>query len=249
MISTAITDDEVLARLRLNQLLQEQPGIQVVGQASSAEETVALVKATRPDLLFLDIQMPGMDGFEAVSALSNLGLAEMPRIIFTTAYDKYAVRAFEIHAVDYLLKPYTKERFEEALNRARQQLERPAVPAANGNGASALKPLDRLIFKSRGRIVFLPVNELHAVEAEQNYVRLITADQNHLLRETISNMEERLDRTKFVRIHRSTIVNLRFVKEFRTDSIRGEHSVLMANGRVLAVSRGCRSRLLDLVTT
>lgn len=248
MISTAITDDEVLARLRLNQLLQEQPGIQVVGQASSAEETVALVKATRPDLLFLDIQMPGMDGFEAVSALSNLGLEEMPRIIFTTAYDKYAVKAFEIHAVDYLLKPYTKERFEEALNRARQQLEKPAA-AANGHTVPATKPLDRLIFKSRGRIVFLPVNELHAVEAEQNYVRLITADQNHLLRETISNMEERLDRTKFVRIHRSTIVNLRFVKEFRTDSIRGEHSVLMANGRVMAVSRGCRSRLLDLVTT
>lgn len=248
MISTVITDDEVLARLKLNQLLREQPGVQVVGQASSAEETVALVGATHPDLLFLDIQMPGMDGFEAVSALSNLGLEKMPRIIFTTAYDKYAVRAFEIHAVDYLLKPYTKERFEEALERARQQIEKAGTPPEN-SPTPVTKPLDRLIFKSRGRIVFLPVNEVYAIEAEQNYVRLITADQNHLLRETISNMEERLDRSKFVRIHRSTIVNLRFVKEFRTDSVRSEHSVLMANGQVLAVSRGCRSRLLDLVTT
>jgi two-component system LytT family response regulator len=247
MISTVITDDEVLARLKLRELIQSEADVQLVGEASSAKETVELVRATQPALLFLDIHMPEMDGFEAIRDLSNDGAHPVPRIIFTTAYDKYAVRAFELHAVDYLLKPYTRERFQEALARARELIREP-----NGNeGARTARPsskLERLVFKSGGRIVFLPLDELHVVYAEQNYVRLATVDGTHMLRETMSSFESRLDPRIFVRIHRSTIVNLRHVKEIRTDATPGEYSVRMLNGTRLPVSRGYRSRLTELVT-
>ena len=247
MISAVITDDEVLARQKLSQLLREEPDVELLGEASSAMEAIELVKATRPDVLFLDIHMPGMDGFDTITAMSDEGVVPLPRIIFTTAYDKYALKAFEIHAVDYLLKPYTRERFKEALARARAQLEQAKTsPATAEAGREA--PLDRLIFKSRGRIVFLPISELFWVTAEENYVRLSTNSENHMLRDTISNFESRLDPTKFLRIHRSTIVNLKYVKEIRTDSLRGEFAVVMTNGQKLSVSRGYRPKIMELVT-
>jgi two-component system LytT family response regulator len=244
MISTVITDDEVLARLKLRELIQTEPDVQLVGEASSARETVELVRATKPALLFLDIQMPEMDGFDAIRDLSNDGSTPLPRIIFTTAYDKYAVRAFELHAIDYLLKPYTRQRFQEALVRAREVLREPTGAKPAGSPAK----LDRLVFKSGGRIIFLPFDELQAVHAEQNYVRLATASGTHMLRETMSSFEARLDPSLFARIHRSTIVNLRHVKEVRSDITPGEYSVVLLSGTKLPVSRGYRSRLTELVS-
>lgn len=246
MMTAVITDDEVLARYKLTQLLQAEEDVQVLGEASSANEAIELVGATRPDLLFLDIHMPGMDGFDAITAISEKDDAPMPKIIFTTAYDRHAVKAFEIHAVDYLLKPYTKERLQEALGRARKLIEMSSGSTSKDGAASAAQ--NRLVFKSRGRIVFLPTDEIYAVNAEQNYVRLTTATENHMFRETITDFEARLDPEKFLRIHRSTIVNLRFAKEIRTDALRGGYVVTMQNGQKFGVSRSYRHRITGLVT-
>ena len=243
MITAVVTDDEVLARQKLSHLLRDVPDIDLVGEAASALEAIELVRHTRPDLLFLDIQMPGMDGFDAIAAMTEEG-GPLPRIIFTTAYDKYALRAFESHAVDYLLKPYTRERFLEALGRAKDQLDQRDAATPDQTRATST---ERLIFKSRGRIVFLPINELYWIGAEENYVRLSTATENHMLRDTISHFETRLDPSKFLRIHRSTIVNLKYVKEIRTDSARGEFAVVMTNGHKLPVSRGYRPKIMELV--
>jgi len=246
MISTVITDDEVLARHRLGQLLRAQPGIRVVGEASSAAEAIELVKLTKPQLLFLDIQMPDMDGFDALAAMSKDGDGPLPRIIFTTAYDKYAIRAFDIHAVDYLLKPYTKERFHEALSRAREQLERGDV-AQPSVAVGAKQHSERIVFKSGGRVIFLPLSEICWIASEQNYIRLHTNKENYMLRETIGSFEERIDPKQFLRIHRSTIINLSSVKEMRTDSAHGDFTVVLNTGQQLAISRKYRSRIAELI--
>ncbi|MDQ2842327.1 MAG: LytTR family DNA-binding domain-containing protein [Acidobacteriota bacterium] len=243
MISAVITDDELLARHKLGYLLRGEPDVQVLGEATSGAELIELAKLTRPDIIFLDVQMAGMDGFDAVSALS-VDTDWLPRVIFTTAYDKYAVRAFELNAVDYLLKPYTKERFQEALNRVRHHLSASNVaPRENSRDDQR----DRLIFKTGGRIIFLPLHEICFISAEENYVRLVTSTESHLLRDTLSNFEKRLDPKRFLRIHRSTILNLRYIREMRSDGPRGELHAIMANGIRLPVSRGFRSRVTELV--
>jgi len=244
MIHAVVADDELLARQKLRQLLREESGVDVVGESASATETIELVRVAQPDLLFLDIRMPGMDGFDVVGALSSEPGINLPRIIFTTAYDSYALRAFEIHAVDYLLKPFTLERLHSALETARQQLQAakqtPARDdAAQSNGDRYTK---RIVFKSRGRILFLAVSDIRWIAAEENYVRICTQSETHLLRETMSRIEERLDPRVFLRVHRSSIVNLQYVKEVRTDE-DGEFVVVLANGQKVAMSRSYRSRI------
>ena len=162
MIHTVLADDEVLARQKLRQLLRDESDVDIVGEGASASETIELVRAAGPDLLFLDIRMPGMDGFDVVGALTAIPDQRMPRIIFTTAYDQYAVRAFEIHAVDYLLKPFTSERLRTAVQRVRDQLNAPEQIAGHSNGkAKKASPYTtRIVFKSRGRILFLPVADI-----------------------------------------------------------------------------------------
>ena len=172
----------------------------------------------------------------------------MPRVIFTTAYDSFALRAFEIHAVDYLLKPFTAERLRSAVQRAREQI---LAATRSGSRSSARDydgsaPPSRIIFKSRGRILFLPVSEIRWISAEENYVRICTGSETHLLRETMSRMEERLDARTFMRVHRSAIVNLQYVKEMRTES-QGEFSILLLNGQKVAMSRSYRSRIGELL--
>ncbi|HEX5235810.1 MAG TPA: LytTR family DNA-binding domain-containing protein [Silvibacterium sp.] len=248
-LKTIIADDEVLARQKLHQLLADESDISIVGEGATALETIDLVQFTHPDLLFLDIQMPGMDAFDILSALaSGPNGADLPRIIFTTAFNQYAVRAFEINAVDYLLKPYTRQRLKEAVQRARIQL---AVPHENGVSASAAKKdppyTTRIVFKSKGRILFLPVTDIRWVMAEENYMRICTERESHLLRETMAHLEARLDPASFIRVHRSTIVNLHYVKEIRTDTPGGEPFVLMRDGQKLPLSRGYRSRIAQLV--
>ncbi len=246
MIHTVLADDEVLARQKLRQLLRNEPDIEVVGEGATARETIELVHATKPLLLFLDIQMPGMNGFDLASELRNSRLLPMPHIIFTTAHDQYALRAFEIDATDYLLKPFTQERLSAAVERARKEILQPgqapkgASAIQNGSGYTS-----RIVLKSRGRIIFLPVSDIRSIQAEENYVRLNTKNESHLLRETMSNLEEKLDPEMFLRVHRCSIVNLEHVKEVRTGD-DGEYSVVLVGGEKLSMSRTYRSRLTGL---
>jgi two-component system, LytTR family, response regulator len=247
-IRTVVADDEVLARQKLLQLLRAEPEIEVVGEGATAAETIDLVRIANPDLLFLDIQMPGMDGFDIIQALSSGRNVDLPRIVFTTAYDHYALKAFEIHAADYLLKPFTRERLHNAIEHAKAQIER----AKHVNEPKTTKAHDyteRVVFKSRGRILFLPIAEIHWISAEENYVRICTAKESHLLRDTMTHFESRLDPRLFLRIHRSTIVNLQHVKEIRSDSVEGESFVVLSHGQKLPVSRGYRSRITGLLVS
>jgi len=243
MIQTVLADDEVLARQKLRQMLREMPEIEVVGEGATAAETIELVRATKPDLLFLDVRLPDMDGFDVVGALSSPGDPSLPCIIFTTAYDRYALRAFEIHAVDYLLKPFSAERFRTATERAVQQIKNkqgsqgPVAKGLNGNPYTT-----RIVFKSKGRILFLPVSEICWIGAEENYVRICTQSETHLLRETMTHLEEKLDPSTFLRVHRSSIVNLQYVKEVRPET-DGEYGVLLKNGQKISMSRSYRSRI------
>jgi two-component system, LytTR family, response regulator len=246
MIQAVIADDEVLARQKLRQLLRGETEVEVVGESASALETIELVRLTKPELLFLDIRMPGMDGFDIVGALNTDPGIAVPRIIFTTAYDTFALRAFEIHAVDYLLKPFTFERLHSAVENARHQIEasKPSSPRDDASKANGDKFTKRIVFKSRGRILFLPISEIRWVGAEENYVRICTQTETHLLRETMSRLEERLDPQTFLRVHRSSIVNLQYVKEVRTES-DGECMVILVNGQKIAMSRSYRSRIQE----
>lgn len=244
MIQAVLADDEVLARQKLRQLLREIPEIEIVGEGATAAETIDLVRATKPDLLFLDVRMPDMDGFDIVGQLSASENTSLPCIIFTTAYDRYALRAFEINAVDYLLKPFTLERFRAATDRAVQQIrtkkQSPAMAASKSpNGAPYT---ERIVFKSKGRIIFLPVSEICWIGAEENYVRICTKSETHLLRETMTHLEEKLDPSTFLRVHRSSIVNLQYVKEVRPE-VDGEYGVLLHNGQKISMSRSYRSRI------
>jgi two-component system, LytTR family, response regulator len=247
-IKTIIADDEVLARQKLRQLLHDDPDIEILGEGANATETIDLVKHTRPDLVLLDIQMPDMDGFGVVSAISTDSANQMPRIIFTSAHDKYAIRAFEINAIDYLLKPFTRERLKQAFQRARDQF---ALARENGEDKKR-EPEEtpyasRLVFKSKGRILFLPMTDIRWIGAEENYVRICADGENHMLRETMAHFETRLDPNCFIRVHRSAIVNLQHVKEIRTDSQEGESFVLMHDGQKVPMSRGYRTRISQLL--
>ena len=245
MIQAIVADDEILARQKLRQLLRDVPDIEVVGECASASETVELVRVARPELLFLDIRMPGMDGFDVIGSLSSETGLSMPAIIFTTAYDQYALRAFEVNAVDYLLKPFTPVRLHSAIQRVREVALVRANSAGSqrkdGNGAGLAT---RIVFKSRGRILFLPVVDIRWIGAEENYVRLCTGHETHLLRETMSHLEARLDSHAFLRVHRSFIVNLNYVKEVRTEP-DGESVVVMTDGQRVAMSRAYRSRVME----
>jgi two-component system LytT family response regulator len=244
MIQAILADDEILARQKLRQLLRDETDIEIVGESASASETVELVRAAKPDLLFLDIRMPGMDGFDVIGALSGDEGLQMPAIIFTTAYDQYALRAFEVHAIDYLLKPFTPVRLQSAIQRVRERaLLRVTAPDSSEKSGGDAGPATRIVFKSRGRILFLPVADIRWIGAEENYVRLCTGPETHLLRETMSHLEGRLDSRVFLRVHRSFIVNLNYVKEVRTEQ-DGESVVVMTDGQKVAMSRAYRSRIM-----
>ena len=248
-IQTLIADDELLARQKLRQLLRGESDIEVVGEASSAHDVYELVRATNPQLMFLDVRMPGMDGLDLVSELSMSSNLTLPRIILTTAYDHYALRAFELNITDYLLKPFSAERLQTALSRARDQIRnderKPGSKTTQDPGAE--RYTTRIIFKSRGRILFLPVSDIRWIAAEENYVRICTGAETHLLRETMTSMEQRLDPQYFLRVHRSAIVNLKYVKEVRTES-RGDFMVHLVNGQKLGMSRTYHARIGQLLS-
>jgi len=245
-IRALVVDDEPVARDRLVRLLEQQTDVELVGQCSNGLETVTAIEQLSPDLVFLDVQMPEMDGFEVVRALEA---RRVPAVVFVTAFDEYAVRAFEVHALDYLLKPFSSVRFRATLAHARDQLDRHRagdlgrrlleLAPALWNKDGATKTADRLLVRSTGRVYFVRTSEIDWCEAAGNYVRLHVGDGAHLFRETMNGLESKLDPQHFVRIHRKTIVNVERIEELRS-SLGGECTIYLRNGARLTLSRGYR---------
>jgi two-component system LytT family response regulator len=228
-----IVDDEPLARDGMRLLLSEYPDIQLVGEAGNGTEALALVDLVEPDLMFVDVQMPGMSGIELAAALPE---DRTPTIVFITAYDEFALRAFDVHALDYVLKPIDETRFAEAIRRARAQHEL---------GAKRLPPkpplTTKLSIRDGDSIVFVPVDDIDWVEAADYYVEIHAGDASYLMRETMQRLQSMLDE-RFIRIHRSRLVNRDRVREVRWES-RGEMVVVLTSGVVLKVARSCRAKL------
>jgi two-component system LytT family response regulator len=243
-----IVDDEPLAREMLREMLQKDEDVDIVGEMTNGREAVDAIRAMTPDLLFLDVQMPEIGGFEVLEAL---GSDPIPHVIFVTAYDQYAVRAFEVHALDYLLKPFDRERFEASWQRAKAEIQRDKNGGMDQRILALLeelkagsKYLERLVIKSGGRIYFLETDEIDWIEAEGNYVSVHTGKKSHLLRETISSLENQLDPRKFLRIHRSAIVRIDRIQELQP-WFHGEYRVILQNGTQLTLSRNYREKLQE----
>jgi two-component system LytT family response regulator len=250
MTRILIADDEPLARERLKMLLAGQEGFEVVGECHDGPSTIDAIRRSKPDLVFLDVQMPGANGFDVVSAL---GEEELPLFVFVTAFDKYALKAFDVHALDYLLKPFDRDRFLQALARARQQLERPSnsdlrsrLLALVRDLEPAPQRLERFVIKSGGRVFFVRADEIDWIEAAGNYVKLHVGTETHLLRETMNAVEAQLPRETFYRIHRCHIVNIERVKELQP-WFNGEYVVFLRTGARLTLSRGYREKLQDRI--
>lgn len=248
VLQVLIVDDEKPARNRLLELFEKEPDVEVVGTGRDGHEAIALVQAHKPTLMFLDIQMPALDGF---GALREIGPAQMPVTIFVTAYDRYAIQAFEAHALDYLLKPFSDERFEAALERARTHVRFKTASeigqriASLLNQQSASAPaggfMERIVLKSGGRVTFLDVSDIDWIEAAGVYVHLHAGQKSLLYRATVGQMEQRLDPRRFVRVHRSAMVNTDRIKELQPRS-HGDYVVLLKDGAELTLSRGYRSQ-------
>ena len=245
MIRTLIVDDEPLARRKIREFLKEDREIEIVGECGAGPQAVAVVRSATPDLLFLDVQMPGMDGF---AVLEELRGDRLPFVIFVTAYDKYAVKAFEVRALDYLLKPFHRERFARATERAKAQIRgrQADLTTQIRDLIQELRPqtryLDRVIVKTGGTVFFLKTDEIDWISAEENYVRLHSGKASYLLREKISGLEAQLDPARFRRIHRSTIVNIDRIQRLHPHS-HGDCHVVLLDGTELILSRVYRDRL------
>jgi two-component system, LytTR family, response regulator len=250
---TLIVDDEPAARAGLRHLLSADPDIAVVGECRDGREAVAAMRDAGPELVFLDVQMPELDGFGVLRAV---GEERLPVVVFVTAYDQYALRAFEVHAVDYLLKPFTDDRFREALRQAKLQVRRArlgelsrqvaalvADGAATGQAAGSPAAVrDRLVVKTGGGVTLVPMADIDWIDADGDYVRIHAGKAAHTVRETMHHLESELDPGRFVRIHRSTIVNLERIKELQP-FYRGEFVAVLHDGTRLKLSRGCRDTL------
>ncbi len=247
-IPTLIVDDEQAARGALRLLLADDPDIEVVGECGDGRTTLDRIRRDRPELVFLDIQMPGMDG---LTVLSQLDEAELPVVVFVTAYDQHALRAFDLHAVDYLLKPFDDARFHKALARAKTRVRQGQLGALAGplvdllSGMRRPSPgrwLERLVIRSDGRALIVPVADVDWIEARGDYLRVHAGTTWHLLRGTMKELEGQLDPGEFVRIHRSTIVRLTRIKELQPH-FRGDYVVVLRDGTHLKLARGCREQL------
>ena len=263
-IRALIVDDEPAARDAIRSLLAGDGEIHIVGECADGRSALRAIATTSPDLLFLDVQMPEMDGF---TMLRQIDPAHLPVVVFVTAFDQYALRAFDVHATDYLLKPFDDERFREAVSRAKQsvragQLGRlseelralldgvtpsaaPTSTAGGGGGGGGVGGgpyLKRLVIKSGGRVTLLNVRDIDWIEAEGDYVKIHVGKAWHLLRETMKRLEAQFDPARFVRIHRSTIVNVERIKELQP-YFRGEYVVILHDGKSLKLSRGYKEHL------
>lgn len=250
MIRAIVVDDEPVAREGLLRLLREHDGVEIVGEAADGDEALELLRRVRPDLVFLDIRMPGLDGLAVADALGELD--SPPAFVFVTAHDEHAVKAFELDAIDYVLKPFDGERLGDAVRRVKRRLARGATAdlqrdtrtllwllgddsspdrAAGGGGAP-----DRLVVRDSGTVVFLQPDEVSLIEAAGNYIRIHADEKNYLVRGTLGGMEDRLDASRFLRLNRSTIVNLDRVREVRPQT-NGTHEVRLTDDTRLSASR------------
>lgn len=257
-VRALLVDDEPLGRKRVRSLLAERDDVDVVGECSDGQEAVKAIAEIAPDLVFLDIQMPELDGF---GVIETVGSEAMPEVVFVTAYDEYALEAFAVAALDFLLKPFEDARFEATLDRALERLrERRAAELGErltclvdgrrlerGEQTSAPnRPLRRLAVEKRGRIYFVPLADVHWIEAEGAYVRLHTADARHLVRDSLKRLETVLDSERFVRIHRSTMVDIERISELHP-LFHGEYQVILKSGQELKLSRSYRDRLAQIL--
>jgi two-component system LytT family response regulator len=253
-VRTIIADDEHLARKKLRLLLGSEPGVQVIAECQDGQQTIEAIKAHKPDLLLIDVRMPDLDGFQV---LRKIDPDEMPVVVFTTAYDQFAIRAFEAHALDYLLKPFDGERLHHAIERARAELLKSHdrdltsrildVLAKNTEAkVESRRTDDRMVIRAGGKVVFVDVKEIDWIEAAANYVKVNVGKDSYLLREGIGSITERLDPDRFVRIHRSAIVNVRKIKELQPCE-SGEYIAVLKNGKELSCSRGYRAELQRLI--
>jgi len=247
LIRTLVVDDEPLARERLRGLLAEEPDVEVVGECGDGCQAVRAIDELRPDLVFLDVQVPNLDGFHI---LESVGGDRIPAVVFVTAYDQYALRAFDVRAVDYVLKPFGRERLQRALERARAQIARVKSSDLSGQLTALFEGmlprkvpfLKRVVVKENGRLFFVRTADIDWVEASGNYVRLHVGAESHLLRETMSGLESRLDPEQFLRIHRSAIVNIERIKELQP-WFHGEYLVVLRDARQLTMSARYREKL------
>jgi two-component system LytT family response regulator len=248
-IRTLIVDDEAPARARLRQLLRDEEDVEVIAECANGRQAVTAIQQQRPDLVFLDVQMPRLNGLDVCR---SLGDGPLPYLIFVTAFDQYALEAFEVHAIDYLLKPFDRERFRKSLRRAREQLRQ-----ARGVGDERLtafleeikrpQTTDRLVFKAGGRVVFVRLRDVDWVESDGNYVKVRAGGTLHHLRETLSALEGRLPSDRFMRISRSVIVNVDRIKECQP-LFYGDYAVILQDGTRLTLSRNFRDRLENLLS-
>jgi two-component system LytT family response regulator len=254
VIRTIIADDQRLAREKLRTLLASEKDVKVVAECSDGKQTVSAIRRLGADLLLLEIQMPGMDGFQVLSELSP---DEMPAVIFTSAYDQYALRAFEVRALDYLLKPFDLERLQHAIEKVRVELNKSQdrqithrilglLSQLKSEITSSSSPDGLLVIRAKGRVVFVKLSEIDWIEASANYVRLNAGKESHLVRESMSRILERLNPSHFVRIHRSTIVNFQQIKELIPVN-SGEYAVVLKSGKELSCSRGYRAELENMI--
>jgi two-component system LytT family response regulator len=250
-IRALVVDDEPLARRRIRKLLARDPEVETVGECADGYEAIAAVNTHAPDLIFLDVQMPELDGFDVLARLDG---AHLPLVVFVTAYDSYALRAFEVSAVDYLLKPFDRRRFATALTRVKSRLAQGRDTELTERTLALLEELrarttshlERLMIKAGGRAFFLKTEEIDWVEAEGKYVRLHSGRESYLLREAIGSLEAQLDPKKFLRIHRSTIVNIDRVRELQP-WFHQDYRVILRDGTELTLSRSCRKKLAELL--
>ena len=246
-VNILIVDDEQPARQKIQSYLKEEENIHSITEAANGIEAVQLIRENHPDIVFLDIQMPGMNGFEVID---TVGVDHMPVVVFVTAYDQYALDAFEVQAVDYLLKPYHQERFNKSFHRALEQ-----VQSQPGHESSVVikrlleeinkekKYQRRIMVKKGPRYFFVKTDEILYISADEKYVKLHTREESYLIRDTMARLEKCLDPAKFTRIHRSTIVNIDFIKEIQPWT-HGDYIVIMQNGTKLNLSRRFSERLL-----
>ena len=233
-------------------MLRDDPSLEIVGEHAGGDEAVRAIREVKPDLLFLDIQMPGKDGF---ALLQEVGEEQMPFVVFVTAYDQHALEAFRVHAIDYLLKPFDRERFHEALRRGKEMVRKKRegeisqkLIALLSDIASTNHRAERIMVKSGGRISFLRSEEIDWVEAQGDYVQLHVQGKKHLIREKISGLEHQLPADKFVRIHRSTIVNVDRIREMQP-LFYGEYAVILNDGTRLTLSRSFRERVFNRLSS
>jgi two-component system, LytTR family, response regulator len=253
-IRTLIVDDEPVARRGIRRELEREPDVLIVGECADGYQAVATIQEQAPDLVFLDLQMPELDGFGVIEAI---GSEHMPVVIFVTAYHQHALQAFEVHALDYILKPFNKERFQHAMQRARKQIQHvnsddlserllALLQESESMRREPPKYLERLVVKTAGRIFFLHTEEIHWIEAADNYVRLHTIKDSHMIQGTMSRLESKLNPEMFLRIHRSAIVNIKYIKELHP-LFHGEYAVHLSSGKELTSGRTYRENIQRLL--